>query len=136
MKINFKSYLKKKKAQDVIDEFVKEYEGKTVVLYGVDLFTGDLFRNYDLSKLNIIGMADSTFERHKEGDFYWYKKFEPKELLDLEFDLLLITTYDDIEHKTYIRKELFKDKEMKFKIKTLITMNFFEYVKGLFNGDF
>lgn len=136
MKTNFKSYLKKKQAQDMIDRLSQEYKGRKIVLYGVDLFTGDLFRNYDLSNLNIIGVADTTFERHKQGDFYGYKKFEPKELLDLDFELLLITTYDDMENKSYIKKELFKGKKMKFKLKTLINMNFIEYVKGLLNGDF
>lgn len=136
MKTNFKNYLKKKKTQDVIDKYSKEYENKKIILYGVDLFTGDLFRNYDLSKLNIIGVTDPSFERHKEGEFYGYPKLSPIDLIDKDFDLLLITTYDDVEHKFYIRRELFKGRQIKFKLKTLISMNVFEYIKSLLNGDF
>lgn len=135
MKTNFKDYLKKKNAQEVIDKFSKEYGNKKIMLYGTDFLTADLFRNYDLSKLNIIGIAASEFKYDLEGDYYGYRKFAPLDLLEEEFDLLLITTYDDLEAKEYLKKDLYQGEEYNFKIKTLIRMNLFEYIKALMNGD-
>lgn len=135
MKTNFKDYLKKKKAQNVIDKFAKTYENNKIVLFGADLFTGDLFRNYDLSALNIIGIADESFKNNQNGDYYGYKKISPYDLPETEFDILLITAYDDLDIKDFVKNNVFKDKEIKFKIKTLVKMNFFEYVKAVLNGD-
>lgn len=135
MKTNFKDYLKEKNAQKSIDDIAEKYADKKIMLYGIDLLTGDLFRNYDLQKLNIIGIADRSFQNDHETEYYGYKKFTPDELLKTDFDLLLITTYDDIEVKEFLKKDLLKDKKIKFKIKTLIKMNLFEYIKALMNGD-
>lgn len=135
MKTNFKEYLEKKNAQKVINKFAEEYENKKIILYGTDLFTGDLFRNYDLAKLNIIGVSDSSFKEDCEGEYYGYKKFSPHDLLENDFDLLLITAYDDLEIKEFLRNDLFQGKDKKFKIKTLIRMNIFEYIKAVVNGD-
>jgi len=136
MKTNFKSYLKKKNAQEAIDKIAEDYSGKKIVLYGVEHFTEDLFKNYDLSKLNVIGIADRTFHEYPETEYYGYHLMKDQELLTLDFDLLLITTYDDSEVKPYLKKDLLKDSDYNFKIKTLINMNVVEYIKGLFNGDF
>lgn len=135
MKTNFKDYLDKKKAQIAIDKIAKEYGYKQIVLYGADLFTGDLIRNYDFSKLNIIGVADETFKNDFGGDYYGYKKFAPEDLLETDFDLLLITAYDDIEIKKYLKNNLFQGEETKFQIKTLIRLNLFEYIKEVVNGN-
>lgn len=134
MKTNFKEYLIKKKAQKAIDKFAITHADKRIMLFGAGLFAGDLFRNYDLSKLNIIGVADESFNHHREGDYYGYAKFAPNDLLENEFDLLLITEYDDTEIKSYL-KELFQGENIKIKIKTLIKMNLFEYIKATINGD-
>lgn len=135
MKTNFKEYLGKKKTQKVIDKFAKDFENKKIILYGTDLFTGDLFRNYDLSRLNIIGVSDNSFKDNCEGEYYGYKKLSPPDLLENDFDLLLITAYDDLEIKDFLKNDLFQGEEIKFKIKTLIKMNIFEYVKAVINGD-
>lgn len=135
MKTNFKEYLEKKRAQKVIDKAAEKYEGKKIILYGAGLFAGELLRNYDLSKLNIIGVADIKFQDHYEVDYYNYKKLSPDDLLETEFDLLLITTYDDTYIKNYLLKDLLQGEKFNFKIKTLIRMNLFEYIKSVIKGE-
>lgn len=135
MKTNFKEYLEKKKAQKLIDEIASKYEDKKVVLYGAGLFAGELFRNYDFSKLNIIGVADKKFQDNYEGDFYGYPKLGPDDLLETDFDLLLITTYDDTYIKDFLKNDLFSAEEKIFEIKTLVRLNLFEYIKELCKGD-
>ena len=135
MKTNFKDYLEKKKAQNTIDKFAKQFDNKKVILYGAGLFSGELLRNYDFSKLNIIGVADKKFQDNCEGDFYGYKKFGPYDLLETDFDLLLITTYDDTYIKDYFSRDLLQGENVKFKIKTLIQLNLFEYIKEVIKGN-
>ncbi len=135
MKTNFKEYLEKKKTQQKIDALAKKYEGKTLVLYGAGLFAGDLLRNYDLSKLNIVGVADKRFQDDSEGEYYGYKKFGPFDLLELKYDLLLITTYDDTYVKKYLKNDLYQGEEFKPEIKTLVRLNIIEYIADLFKGE-
>lgn len=135
MQTNFKEYLAKKKTQKQIDKIAKQYENKKIILYGAGLFAGDLLRNYDFSKLNIIGVADKKFQDNCEGEFYDYKKFGPYDLLENDFDLLLITTYDDTYIKDYFENDLLQGENISFEIKTLIRMNFFEYLAGIVKGD-
>lgn len=134
MKTSFKNYLKKKNAQEVIDKLTGIYKDKKIVLYGVNLFTCDLFKNYDLSKLNIIGISDRVFIDDHDFEYCGYKKIKATELPQVDFDVLLISAYDDTDVKAFLKKDLLKNK--KIKIRTLIRMNFFEYVKGLINGEF
>lgn len=131
MKTNFKEYLEKKKAQQKIDKIAKQFENKSVVLYGAGFFAGDLLRNYDFSKLNIIGVADKKFQNDLEGDFYGYQKLAPEDLLETEFNLLLLITYDDQPLKEYLKNDLFQGENKKCKIKVLITMNILEYINYL-----
>lgn len=134
-KTNFKDYLQKKKAQQVIAKVAKQYQDKKIVLFGAGLFAGDLIRNYDLSALNIIGVSDRAFEDNCDGEYYDYKKIMPSDLLKTDFDLLLVIFYDDTSVKEYLRKDLIQDKDVKFRVKSLIKLNLFEYIKAIINGD-
>lgn len=135
MKTNFKAYLEKKNIQKIIDKFAKKYEGKEIVLYGAGLFAGELHRHYDFSKLNIIGVVDKRFQDDTEGEFYGYPKLGPFDLLETDFDLILITTYDDTYVRDYLKKDLLSDKDSDFKIKALVRMNLIEYIKALINNE-
>lgn len=128
MRTNFKAYLEKKKAQKIIDKIAKKYQDKKVVLYGAGFFASDLLRNYDFSKLNVIAVADMKFKNDSKGEFYGYKKVTPEELLEMDFDLLLITTYDDKPVKDYLKNELLQGEDVKFKVLALIKMNLLEYI--------
>ena len=134
MKTNFKEYLEKKKAQKAIDKIAKQYKGKDVILYGAGFMASDLLRNYDFKKLNVVGVADIKFQDDENGDFYGYKKMGPYDILEKDFDLLLITTYDDEPVKDFFNDDLFEGEEIKFKVKTLIKMNLWDYIKQILNN--
>ena len=131
MRTDFKEYLEKKKAQKAIDKVAKKYKDKKVVLYGAGFFASDLLRNYDLSKLNIIAVADMKFQDDTEGDYYGYKKVGPYDLLEMDFELLLITTWDDEPVKDFFADDLFEGEEVNFKVQTLIRMNLWDYIKQI-----
>lgn len=128
MKTDFKEYLQKNKAQKAIDKIAKQYKDKKIVLYCAGYFASDLLKNYDLSELNIIGVADIKFQYDTDGDFYGYKKINAYDLLENEFDLLLITAYDDEPVKDFLKEELLEGEKPKFKIKTLIKMSLWHYI--------
>ncbi len=132
---DFKEYLIKKDAQKRINDFAKKYDGKNIALYGAGLFCSDLIRNYDLSKLNIVGIADIKFQEDFEGDFYGYKKFTPDDLLEQDIEAVLITVYDDKNIKIEL-KELLDDKDRpKIEIESLIKMNIIDYIKFVFTNN-
>ena len=133
MKMDFKEYFKKYNAQKRIDKFAKKYAGKKVVLYGAGYFANDLFKNYNLSKINITGISDLKFEYDDAGEYIGYKKIAPSELPNLEFDVLCITAYDDELIKEFLEDELFENKNMEFKVETLIKLGLFDYIKKLFS---
>ena len=45
------------------------YKNKKIVLYGAGQFCNCVFENYDLSKLNIIAIADARFEDKDKRNF-------------------------------------------------------------------
>ena len=50
--------------------------------------------NYDLSKLNIVAVADIKFEDESKRDFYGYNCVTPNDLGILDYDVLLIANFD------------------------------------------
>ncbi len=89
----FDIYLEEQRAQEKINKLAKEYEGKRVVLYGAGEFARCVFKNCDLSKLNIIGISDKRFEEERRHEFYDLNCIKPEELKTLDFDVILISNY-------------------------------------------
>lgn len=127
---NFKDYLKKKKAQKIIDKFAKKYSGKDIILYGAGLFATELLLNYDFSRLNIVGIADLKFQDNDEGYCFGYKKVGPYDLNEKNFDVLLIINYDDEITRDFIEDAVLEDDDF-VKIEALIKLSWFDYIKKL-----
>lgn len=123
----FIKYLKKKNVQKRINKLIKKYSNKKIVLYGAGIFTDTILQNYDLSKLNIIAIADKGFAQIK--DFHGYKIIDPKSLKTMDFDILLISMYKDFIALNFFENDLFLNFKPKFKIATLIKMSFWDSIK-------
>ena len=80
--------------QSKIDNLVKKYKDKKIVLYGAGQFCDDIFQNYDLSGLNIIAIADKKFADSDNNSFYNLKCIAPNEIQNLDFDIVLISNQD------------------------------------------
>ena len=127
--MDFIKYLEEKKAQKKIDKLSKKYSGKKIILYGAGHFAGVILENYDLSKLNIIAFSDMKYASKTE--FLGYKVLDPYTLKDIDFDVLLIATYKDLDTLDFFEDNLFKNCKPKFKVDTLIRLSFWEYMKGI-----
>ncbi len=91
-KEEWEEYFKTVDEQKYIDILSKKLKNKKVLLYGAGLLSHVLLENYDLSKLNIVGICDKKFEKKsEEGTFLGYKKVSPDKLENVDFDIILFT---------------------------------------------
>ena len=88
--LNFLEYFKKNNAQEKIDKLIKKYKNKKVVIYGAGQFSQVLFKTFDFSELNIVGIADKRFEQDRVHKFFNLNCIKPDDLNILEFDAILI----------------------------------------------
>lgn len=84
-------YLKLIKEQKYIDKLARKFKNKKILLYGAGLTAKVLFENYDLSKLNIVGISDKKFENSEGKYFYNIKTISPKNINALDFDIVIFT---------------------------------------------
>lgn len=90
---DLKEYLEHIKFEKYLDKLNKKLKNKTVIIYG----SGSLFqyikKNYDLSKLNIIGVSDIKFNSKQEGeDFLGYKIIPKDKMTSYKPDVVLVAT--------------------------------------------
>lgn len=100
------SYFKKVNAQKQINKLAKKYKNKKIVIYGAGEYYQILQNNFDLSKLNIVGISDKKFETSKKTNPSKYLALTPEELQDFEFDIILVALYDDVSLCDYLKYEL------------------------------
>jgi len=90
-KSEWQKYFEKIKEQKYINKLVKKIKNKKVIIYGAGIIAEVLLDKYDLSGLNIIGIADKRFERTNETEFYNLKAIRPDELKNYDFDTILFS---------------------------------------------
>jgi hypothetical protein len=117
----FKSYeelkywLEQRDFQKNINNFAKKYKNKKVILYGAGILAKVVLDNYDLSKLNIIAVADAKFTGDEE--FYGFKASSPDKISELKPDLILINAYNPALIVEYLDKNFAELKKIpKFSI--------------------
>ncbi len=106
---NHLDYFKEVNAQKQIDKLAKKYAGKNIVIYGAGIYFQILKNNFDLSKLNIVALADKKFENsedYKNNNFMGYKTITPEELKEFDFDVILVALYDDTSLCNYLEYDL------------------------------
>lgn len=102
----FENYLKEQNTQDKIDELAETYKDKRVVIYGAGEYTRCLFKNYDLSKLNIVAISDKRFEDERSHEFYGLNCIKPEDLKEFDCDVILVSNYNFINLKSFLENEL------------------------------
>ena len=86
-------YLTKIKEQEYIDKLAKKLKNKKILLYGAGLVFDVLKENFDLTKLNIIGISDKKFETIDKNisEYKGFKVIKRDEIKEQEFDTILFT---------------------------------------------
>ena len=93
MSEDFKTYLENIKFKKNLDKLKKKLKNKTSIIYGTGSFFKYINENYDLSKLNIIGISDMKFDDNDEGkDFLGYKMVPKNKIVSYKPDYVIIAT--------------------------------------------
>ena len=122
------NYLDKFNFKEHLNKLNSKLKGKSVVIYGAGVFFDAIHKYYDLSKLNIIGIADKRFTGHEESQSYLgYKVYEPCELKELKPDYVLVATKFYIGIIEDLHYNLLKN--TKIKIKPLVKKDFVTLLK-------
>lgn len=133
--MDFLKYLKDVNAQKQIDILAKKYTNKKIVLYGAGIFADVLLNSYDMSKLNIIAIADKKYNNNNNELFAGYKTISQEELSSIICDVIFVSTLDTGFIIDYLNDELLIGTQNEnIEILSLIKPTFLYCVKTLFLG--
>lgn len=104
--MNILGYLKAVHAQRQINKLARKYKNKKIVIYGAVEYFQILKNNFDLSNLNIVGIADKKFETSKDSNPTQYLALAPEELKEFDLDVILVALYDDTSLCDYLEYQL------------------------------
>ncbi len=104
--MNILAYLKAVHAQRQINKLARKYKNKKIVIYGAGEYFQILKNNFDLSNLNIVGIADKKFETSKDFNPTQYLALAPEELKEFDLDVILVALYDDTSLCDYLEYQL------------------------------
>ena len=123
------NFLKKKNFQKRINTLSKKYADKKIIIYGAGMTFEAIKENFDLSNLNIIGIADMKFDEGQE--FMGYKTYQYNTFLKEKQDLVLIGMIESDIAEEFFKEELYPEFG-KFNHEPLIKFSIFDLVKMLF----
>ena len=130
--MNILGYFKSVHAQRQINKLARKYKNKKIVIYGAGEYFQILKNNFDLSKLNIVGIADKKFETSKDSNPTSYLALAPEELKDFDLDVILVALYDDTRLCDYLEYQLLINTENEGKpIRSIIEPTFLYTIKVL-----
>ncbi len=129
---DFIEYLKKINFSKHLAKIAKKLKEKKVIIYGAGAFFQTINREYDLSCLNIIAIADRKFVNHEDGEeFLGYRLCSPDEMESLQTDYVLVSMINFINVIEDLEETSLKN--AKVKIKPLINKPFVDILKELWS---
>lgn len=109
----------------------KKLKNKSVIIYGTGLLFQEVIKNFDLSKLNIIGVSDRKYTEKDEGtESFGYKIVPLDKIQEKNPDYVLISTQKFLGIMDDFKNNVFKDS--KIKILPLIDKPLFTLLKEIF----
>lgn len=125
----FLKFSKEQNFQKRIDNLAKKYKGKKIVFYGAGLFSDVICENFDISKLNIIGVSDLKYEKMNEitENYKSFPMIKPSEITKYKPDVVLILLQEYFRAENYFKKELIPNKG-KFKYESLFKIPIFDFL--------
>ncbi len=123
--MDFNEFLEKYEAQKKTDKSANRYTNRRIALYGAGQFAQTIFENYDLSKLNIVAVADKKFEDEEKRSFNNLNCIPPEALGDFDCDLILIANLDYNFFLSYLDNHiLYRTKNAAIEVRPLIRLGF------------
>ena len=110
MSEDLKKYLKNINFQKQLDKLEKKYKNKKIIIYGTGLFFRTIVENYDISKLNIIGISDRKYDIYdEEKSFFGYRIIHLSKIKDYNPDCILISTFNFLPVMYSFKNKIFKN---------------------------
>jgi len=129
----FKEYLEHTKFDKYLKKLNGKLKNKKIIIYGAGSFFHYIKDNYDLSKLNIIGISDLKFEPEEEGkDYLGYKIIPKNKMREYNADCVLVAVLEYISVIEDFELNIFKN--TKTRVYPLARIPFWELVKKIFFG--
>jgi len=122
--------LKKKNFQNRINKLAKKYQNKKIIIYGAGVAFDAISDNFDLSKLNIIGVSDIKFK--DDGVYKSFTTYAPESIAAQKPDAVLISMYEYEIAEDYFVNNLFPVYG-EFRYENFIKFTFFELLKSFFD---
>ena len=107
---DFQKYLKQRHFDKTLRRHIKKFEGKKIVVYGTGMLFEAVVNNYDLSKLNIIAVADRKYAAMKPDKYLGFDTVAPDDIADLKPDVVLVGVLRTVAIVEYLRYDLLLDK--------------------------
>jgi len=125
----FLEILKENNFQKKLDKLAKKYKNKKVVLYGAGFVCDIILDNFDISKLNIIAIADIRYKDSNET-YKGIQAIPPTEIYKYEPAIVFITMQHYIQTEDYFENILFPVTK-KFKYQSILVYSFSEFLKKM-----
>lgn len=124
------NYLYEHHFDKTLPKLLKKLKNKKVIFYGAGVFLEIIKKYFDISSLNVIGIADKKYSNLSQDEsFLGYKKFAPEEILKLKPDYVIVTTRYYIRIIEDLHYNLLK--KSKIKIKPLVEKSFMTLFKEI-----
>lgn len=105
--------------QRKINKLIRKYKNKKIVFYGAGQFATENLKKYDFTGLNVIAIADIKFEQLNNSEYLGYKTILPKDLVNINFDTIIILNKDSKYFTKIVKDIISKTKNKNAKIETL-----------------
>lgn len=122
--------LARRNFQKRIDSLAQKYKNRKIVVYGAGSFFRAIFSNYDLKKLNIIGIADMKFHKSPVEEEYGLKTYSSFDFPEAKPDVVFIAMYYTVVAEEFFEWNLFPVYG-KFKYEPFLRENIFDIVKDV-----
>ncbi len=128
--MNFEEYLLQVKFDKYLKKLNTKLKNKKIIIYATGSLFQFIYKNYDLSKLNIIGVSDKKFSETDEGKtFLEYKIIPLDKIKSYNPDVILIAMQEYMSTLENFSLGLFC--KTKIKIYPLVRISIFELIKQI-----
>ncbi|MBR6297959.1 MAG: hypothetical protein IKR34_01805 [Candidatus Gastranaerophilales bacterium] len=126
------SDLYKHKFEKTLPKLKEKLKDKKVLLYGAGVYLEIIKKYFDLSGLDVIGIADRKYSyKTDENEFLGYKTYSVDKIKELNPDYVIVSTKKYIDIITDLYENVLKD--TKIKIKPLVKKSFWSLFKEAMN---
>ena len=118
-------YINCNRIKDNIEHLSKKYKDRKIIIYGAGKLSDYIFKNFDISKLNIIAVADKKFETTEEKSYNGIQGIAPEKIKDLSPDCVIMFLLEPKKIKKYLIKYI-----IGVKVEWILEFSFTNYLKN------